>query len=329
MYNHKTSIITIELNGFFCCCRAARACRGSLAQNLYISGMKLTSATFATAMTNLIPAITFILAVIFRYESLAFRTFSGQAKVAGTFLGVGGAMLLTFYKGADITPWTSHVNLTAARHHHASSSSAATTSSSTTDRVMVGSVLITGSCFFYALWLILQARLSREYPFHYSSTALMCVMSTVQSVAFALCHDRDVAQWRLGLFDVRLLSVVYSGVLASGVMLVVLSWCVKRRGPLFASVFNPLMLLVVAVISSLLGERLHLGSALGAVLIVMGLYAVLWGKRRETATEAAKVVGTDHDDDGQLQVVVQQNNIHHQSSEVGDKQMRSSPTTRC
>ncbi|PUZ49621.1 hypothetical protein GQ55_7G341000 [Panicum hallii var. hallii] len=244
---------------------------GSVAQNLYIAGMKLTSATFATATTNLLPAVTFILALLFRYERLAIRSLSGQAKVAGTFLGIGGAMLLTFYKGVDITPWHSHVNLVAA---HQQQTPAAT-------NYAMGSLLCTVSCFFYALWLIIQAKLGREYPFPYSSTALMCLMTTLQSSAFALCFDRDVAQWRLR-FDVRLLSAVYSGVLASGVMLVVLFWCVERRGPLFASVFNPLMLLVVAVLSSLiLGERLHLGTALGAVLIVAGLYTVLWGKGRE------------------------------------------------
>jgi uncharacterized protein (DUF58 family) len=70
-----------------------------------------------------------------------------------------------------------------------------------------------------------------------------------------------------------------------------MAWCVKQRGPLFVSVFSPLMLLMVAVLSSLLlGEKLHLGTALGAVLIVMGLYAVLWGKGRE----AAKVSVSDH-----------------------------------
>ncbi|XP_062183747.1 WAT1-related protein At1g68170-like [Phragmites australis] len=299
---------------------------GSLAQNLYISGMKLTSATFASAMTNLIPAITFVLALLFRYERLAVRTLSGQAKVAGTFLGVGGAMLLTFYKGADITPWTSHIDLaatlTARRAHLAAGVHPAVEA---TNRVM-GSLLVIGGCFFYAIWLILQAKLSREYPFHYSSTALMCLMSTMQSVAFALCYDRGVAQWRLG-FDIRLLSVVYSGVLASGVMLVVLSWCVKRRGPLFASVFNPLMLVVVAVLSSLLlGERLHLGSALGAVLIVMGLYAVLWGKGRETATEAAKVGELPEDDDGERIYVV----VHRPSScaqQIQPDQPRDSAAT--
>lgn len=275
--------------------------RGSLAQNLYISGMKLTSATFASAMTNLIPAITFVLAVLFRYERLAIRTLAGQAKVTGTMLGVGGAMLLTFYKGAQVTPWPpTHINLAAqlaARHQHDDhASSVVHPSAPESGNRAMGSLLCTGSCFFYALWLILQARLSREYPFHYSTTALMCAMSALQSAAFALCFDRDLPQWRLSS-GVRLLAVLYTGVLASGVMLVVLSWCVKRRGPLFASVFNPMMLVVVAVLSSLLlGEELHLGSVLGAVLIVMGLYAVLWGKGREAAENEpakARAAGTE------------------------------------
>lgn len=299
------------------------ACSGPLAQNLYISSMKLTSATFASAMTNLIPAITFVLAVLFRYEKLAIRTVSGQAKVTGTVLGVGGAMLLTFYKGAEITPWVSHVDLIARLTHHAGS--AAHLAAEPSKHVM-GSLLAIGSCCFYALWLILQAKLSREYPFHYSSTALMCVMSTVQSVAFALCLDRDVVQWRLG-FDIRLLSVVYSGVLASGVMLVVLSWCVKRRGPLFASVFNPLMLVVVAVLSSLLlAEKLHLGSVLGAVLVVMGLYAVLWGKGRETASEAAKV-GELPDDQEPIDVVVQRPPSSCAQQQAAEAPPRDSATT--
>ena len=85
------------------------------------------------------------------------------------------------------------------------------------------------------------------------------------------------------------------GILASDIALVIMAWCVKQRGPLFVSMFSPLMLLMVAVLSSLLlGEKLRLGTALDAVLIVMGLYAVLWGKGREAAAEAAKVKVSDH-----------------------------------
>ncbi|KAJ1262726.1 hypothetical protein BS78_09G132100 [Paspalum vaginatum] len=257
-------------------------CGGSMAQNLYIAGMKLTSATFASATTNLLPAITFILALLFRFERLAITTFSGQAKVAGTLLGVGGAMLLTFYKGVDITPWHSRVDLIATITQRKGGGGGGPHPAEGTNYAM-GSLLCVGSSCFYALWLIVQAKLSSIFPFYYSNTALMCIMTTLQSTAFALCFDRDAAQWRLGL-NIRLLSVAYAGVFGSAVALVLLALCVQRRGPLFASVFSPLMLLMVAVLSSLLlGEKLHLGTALGAVLIVMGLYAVIWGKGREAA----------------------------------------------
>ncbi|MFS7961461.1 putative EamA domain-containing protein [Helianthus anomalus] len=39
-----------------------------LDQNLFFAGMKLTTATFATAMCNIVPAITFVMAWIFRYS---------------------------------------------------------------------------------------------------------------------------------------------------------------------------------------------------------------------------------------------------------------------
>ncbi|CAN6299932.1 unnamed protein product [Urochloa humidicola] len=272
---------------------------GSVAQNLYIAGMKLTTATFATATTNLLPAVTFLLALAFRYEKLAIRTSSGQAKVAGTFLGIGGAMLLTFYKGVDVTPWHNHINLIA---NNGAGSGGGSHPAAT--NYAMGSLLCITSCFFYALWIIIQAKLSIEYPFHYSSTALMCIMTTLQSSAFALCFDRDAAQWRLR-FDIRLLAVVYAGVLASGVMLVVMSWCVKKRGPLFVSVFNPLMLLVVAVLGSLLlGEKLHLGTALGAVLIVAGLYTVLWGKGHEAEAPKVSELPTTVNEDKRVDGVV-------------------------
>ncbi|KAJ9552233.1 hypothetical protein OSB04_016278 [Centaurea solstitialis] len=39
---------------------------GALSQNFYIKAISLTSATFVASITNLIPAITFVLAVCFR-----------------------------------------------------------------------------------------------------------------------------------------------------------------------------------------------------------------------------------------------------------------------
>lgn len=50
------------------------------------------------------------------------------------------------------------------------------------------------------------------------------------------------------------------GIVGSGVVFLIIAWCIQMRGPLFASVFNPLMLVLVAVAASLmLDEHLYLG----------------------------------------------------------------------
>lgn len=50
--------------------------------------------------------------------------------------------------------------------------------------------------------------MSMEYPRQYSSTALMCLMATVQSTVYALFTNKDMSRWKLG-WNVRLLTVVY------------------------------------------------------------------------------------------------------------------------
>jgi len=54
--------------------------------------------------------------------------------------------------------------------------------------------------------------------------------------------------------------VLSQGIVASGIMVIVIAWCVGMRGPLYASAFNPLMLVLVAIAGSLmLDENLYLG----------------------------------------------------------------------
>ncbi|KAF8019987.1 hypothetical protein BT93_G0622 [Corymbia citriodora subsp. variegata] len=201
-------------------------------------------------------------------------TVAGMAKVLGTLTGIGGAMLLTFYKGVEVNLWSTHLNLL---HHVATTQHRQGGSGNR----LLGSLLAVGSCFCCALWLIIQAKMSEEFPCHYTSTALMCFMGSIQAVLYAFCKERDWSQWKLG-WNIRLLTVSYSGIVVSGMCNALIAWCVRKRGPVFVSVFNPLMLVTVALAGSfLLNEKLHLGSILGSVLIVLGLYAVLWGKRKE------------------------------------------------
>ncbi|KAJ9552276.1 hypothetical protein OSB04_016321 [Centaurea solstitialis] len=125
------------------------------------------------------------------------------------------------------------------------------------------------------------ANMVKTYPCPYSVTALTSIMGAAQATMFGLCTNRNWSDWKLG-WNVTLLTVTYSGMLASGLIFMFITLCVQMRGPLFVSAFNPLMLVIVAIAGSLLlNERLHLRSVLGAIFIIVGLYIVLWGKSNE------------------------------------------------
>ncbi|XP_022633025.1 WAT1-related protein At1g68170-like [Vigna radiata var. radiata] len=233
--------------------------------------MDLTSASFMLAMINLTPGITFIMALSCGLEKLNLEVAEGRAKVIGTIIGISGAMFVTFVKGTEINICSFKINL---MHGHASSPTQFRNKS-------LGVPLAILSCCFYSLWFILQAKMNEEYPSSNSSAALMNTMGALQATIFTLCVERDWNHWKLG-FNIRLLTAAYSGIVASGIMVVIIAWCIKRRGPLFVSIFSPLQLVLVDIAAYfMLDEKLYVGSVVGAVMIVCGLYVVLWGKARE------------------------------------------------
>ncbi|XP_057419732.1 WAT1-related protein At1g68170-like [Lotus japonicus] len=264
----------VLLMSFFCGLFGA-----SLLHNLFLEALDLVSATFASAIFNLVPAVTFVVAILCGLEKLNMQTAAGKVKVLGTIVGIGGAMLLIFFKGAEIKIFSAfHINLLHKNGHVARVHTGSGTK-------LWGVLCAFGSCFSFAFWLIIQSKMGTEYPRKYSSTALMILMGAIQATVFALCVEKDWNQWSLGS-SIRLVTVAYAGIAASGVMVVVTAWCVRMRGPVFVSVFNPLLLVLVAIVGALiLDENLYVGSVIGAVLIVCGLYMVLWGKSKETEKE--------------------------------------------
>lgn len=257
----------------------------TLNQNFYYAALGYTSATFACAMSNMVPALTFVMAIPFGLERLGIRSFAGQAKVLGTIICIGGAMLMTFYKGIAIRLWPSafHLKQGNARTH-------------TSENFTKGAMFLVANCISWAIWYIIQAKMTKRYSAKYSSTALMCFLATIQSAIITLIFERDhPSVWVIG-WDIKLLTAVYSGIVASGMAFCVMSWCINRKGPLFVTMFSPLLLIIVAVMSSIiLDEKLHLGSVLGSILIIGGLYAVVWGKAKEME-KVVKIPKKDSDE---------------------------------
>jgi drug/metabolite transporter (DMT)-like permease len=53
---------------------------------------------------------------------------------------------------------------------------------------------------------------------------------------------------------------IHQGIVGWGIMFVVMTWCIQVRGPLFVSMFNPVVLVAVALLGwAILDEKLHVG----------------------------------------------------------------------
>ncbi|KAG4202657.1 hypothetical protein ERO13_A05G350600v2 [Gossypium hirsutum] len=240
-------------------------------QNLFYSGMKYTSATFTSAMCNVLPAFAFIFAWIFKLEKVNIGEVHSQAKIIGTIVSVGGAMLMTLIKGPMLQlPWIKSDD------DHAFSSAA------THQYPIKGAIMITIGCFSWAAFIILQAITLKSYPAELSLTALICLVGTIEGCIVAVAMEAgNAAVWSIHL-DAKLLAAVYSGVICSGIAYYVQGMVMKTRGPVFVTAFSPLSMVVIAIFSSfILSEILYLGRVIGAIVIVVGLYLVLWGKSKD------------------------------------------------
>ncbi|CAL9229468.1 unnamed protein product [Arabidopsis halleri] len=249
-------------------------------QNFYYMGLKYTSPTFSCAMSNMLPAMTFILAVLFRMEMLDVKKLWCQAKIGGTVVTVGGAMVMTIYKGPIVELfWTKYMHLQDSSHANHTTSSK---NSSSDKEFLKGSILLIFATLAWASLFVLQAKILKTYAKHQLSlTTLICFIGTLQAVAVTFVMEHNPSAWRIG-WDMNLLAAAYSGIVASSISYYVQGIVMKKRGPVFATAFSPLMMVIVAVMGSfVLAEKIFLGGVIGAVLIVIGLYAVLWGKQKE------------------------------------------------
>ncbi|KAL0700024.1 hypothetical protein Bca4012_056146 [Brassica carinata] len=245
---------------------------------LYLPGLVRTSATFSTAASILSPVITLVLSLAFRMDTLQLRSNEGRAKLLGTLLGVGGALVFVFYKGFELHIWSTNVDLLRSSNAGQSSGPA----SENHHHISVSGVLMVFGCnVSVSLWLLLQAKISKEFGGHCWNISLMNATGSLVCMVVALCSEHNWNQWRLG-WNISLLTTIYSGVVVSGLVMPLVAWCIEKKGPLYVTVFSPIRLVIVALVGSFaLEETLYLGSIIGAIIMVGGVYLVVWCKMKE------------------------------------------------
>ncbi|XP_042391801.1 WAT1-related protein At5g07050-like [Zingiber officinale] len=248
----------------------------TLHQNVYYAGLNYTSPTVASALGSVIPAFTFIMAAILRMEKVSIKTAKGRARLVGTILCIGGVLVFTFWKGHLLEGF---VRTPLIEVHGSDPKRGAINDQ---ENWLKGTALILTSLFAYSAWLILQAVVSRIYPARLSMNTLMCFFALVQSSAIALIFERNASSWRMD-WNIKLLAICYNGIVISCLTYYLQTYCVSQKGPVFVATFSPVLLVIVGIASAFIfAERLHIGSLIGATIIIVGLYCVLWGKSSDT-----------------------------------------------
>ncbi|XP_010916579.1 WAT1-related protein At1g21890 [Elaeis guineensis] len=249
-----------------------------LDQNFYYMGAKNTNASFASALYNVLPAVTFMNAILLRMEKIEIKKRRSQAKIIGALVTVVGALLMILYKGPVVEfIWTK------GRNHHNN-----TAGSQDDGHWLAGVFMLLLSCFCWSAFFVLQSHTLKSYPAELSLTTWICSMGAVQSGAVALVMERSAKPWLIG-FDMRFLTAAYSGIMCSGIAYYVQAIVMKERGPVFVTAFNPLCMIIVAVLGSIvLGEEITVGRVIGASIIVIGLYSLIWGKSKDHLTQPSE-----------------------------------------
>ncbi|XP_043723796.1 WAT1-related protein At3g28050-like [Telopea speciosissima] len=253
-----------------------------LRQICAFSGISLSSPTLASALGNLIPAFTFVLAVIFRMERVDLRRGSSQARVMGTIASVGGAFIVTLYKGPPMMMMMM-INRTPAAASDPSDHllNLHYFSEPTSANWVLGGFFMVLTCIFSALWNILQTATVKEYRDETTIVFFYCLFGTIQCAVVTLFIERDINAWILRT-RIELIAILYSAIIGGVVTSGVLTWCLRMKGPIYVAMYKPLGIVIAVIMSVIfLGDVLHIGSVIGAVIIVLGFYAVMWGQAKE------------------------------------------------
>ncbi|TVU39488.1 hypothetical protein EJB05_12910, partial [Eragrostis curvula] len=254
--------------------------------NLLTVALRYTSATVQSAISNSKPVVTFCLAFLLRMEVVRLQSAYGLAKVTGIALCLAGVFVIAFFVGPPLSP----VN-----HHRAFHTGHASSDATGHVTWIKGTFLKLLGDMTWSLWIVFQAALLKAYPNKMLVTTLQCIFSTMQTFLVAVVVERDMSRWKLKL-DISLAAILYNGFIVSGASYYLQVWCMEMRGPVFLAIWFPLCFVFTIFASSFfLGEIIHLGSILGGILLVGGLYSVLWAKSKEPILEPCGQVNTLED----------------------------------
>ncbi|RVW47242.1 WAT1-related protein [Vitis vinifera] len=232
----------------------------TIAQIFAFTGLSYSSPILACGMGNLIPAFSFVLAIILRTTKLDWRVTSGQAKIIGTFISISGGTLMILYKGPLVRK-----TAFSAPFHHLELIPRHFIFSSTPEYWALGGILLAVASLSASVWGIIQVGTVKQYPEPITIAALYTSMGTIQSAIVAFVAERNLSAWKLEL-NMELLLIFLStfgaliGNFGSAIRCSVHIWCMHNKGPFYVPMFKPFGIIIASIASVIFfGDSLHYG----------------------------------------------------------------------
>ncbi|GMP54975.1 hypothetical protein CsSME_00019944 [Camellia sinensis var. sinensis] len=180
-----------------------------LDHNLMYVGSKQTPASFLSCMAGVRPALTFIAAWIFRLEIVRFNQRRSQAKLLGTIIMAGGAIIIGLYSGPTISS-SFHLDI-------------CEQDSGIKEDYIEGSTYVFISVVSFILYIILSGKVVMKYPAPLALMAYVCLTGVIIDTGVALASE---------------------GLVVSALATYVQNILIQSKGSVFVTAFSPLSMIL-------------------------------------------------------------------------------------
>jgi drug/metabolite transporter (DMT)-like permease len=248
---------------------------------LFLVGLRYTNASYAAAFQPSIPVFTFVLAAIVGVEAIHIFTKDGILKVLGTVVCVSGAILMALYRGpALIGLGGNSTSGTWSSNPYPAHWLTSTMFEYGVETWHLGALCLLGNCLLVAAYLIIQAPVMIRYPASLSLTAYSYFFAAIFMVLTGVLVTNGLHEW--ALTKTEIVAVLYAGIVASCLSYAIMTWANKILGPSLVALYNPLQPACSTILSTIfLGAPVYVGSIIGGLFIIAGLYMVTWARYNE------------------------------------------------